>query len=291
MSLEAFCKCFPCKIDTADVMGPAPPGSASGGQDTTLAQIKKDLLRDRIIIQGQRVEGAESGLEGVLRISAQAATDVITASGGSVVSTESLSRAPTSVPPPSEFSSEMIEELCITALQQIGRTESAFVSFSCLHHVVDMTLQPDIIVVPESTLARPLLMRFRRDESEPSINTSPKASAVSPMTAVNTQKSPATTGPTSSSAATGGNSKPMSIRDRANASARTSSSAKVVQSSPSTGAPVRRASSAASSGSGSNTSGGASSGGKSAMMSYIHAMQAPANPLICDLQAATVYRS
>lgn len=241
VSLEDLSKSFPCKIDTVDVFGTTPAAAPGTGADTTLAQIAKDLLRDRIIVQGRRVEGSENTLDGVLQKCTTAAINVITESGGVVVSAKGIASAP-QVPGTPQFCREVLDELCLTALRQIGRTESAFTSFSCLHHVVDMSLHPDIIIVPESTLARPLLMRFRRDRDDLHKGGSGNSHGHKSAAATSPPHPPGKSSATSSSH---------------------------------TSPPVPPASKPKST---------------SSMMSYIHSMQPAGNPLICDLQAATVYR-
>jgi hypothetical protein len=235
VSLEDLSKVFPCKIDTVDVFGPTSGPAAGSGADMSLAQISKDLLRDRIIVQGQRVEGSLNTLDSVLQKCAQAAINVITESGGIVINSNAIASTPQVAGTP-QFCREVLDELCLTALRQIGRTESAFTSFSCLHHVVDMSLQPDIIIVPESTLARPLLMRFRRDRDDSAHGHGHKTSHSAPSSS----------------------SSPPPVPDNGRRPPAPPAAAK-----------------------GKNPS---------SMMSYIQSMQPAGNPLICDLQAVTVYR-
>lgn len=144
------------------------------GSDVTIKQISKDLSRDRIIIQGRRIEGSEAGIKGVLAMAVSSAETVIKEGGGTIIETslneyqQHQQRSGGFI-----FTSEIIEEFCLTSLGQLGRTESAYASLFAVTTVVDQAAQPDIILVPESILAHPLLMRFRLTNKTNTTSTTP----------------------------------------------------------------------------------------------------------------------
>jgi hypothetical protein len=161
VSLESLSTQLPCKVNLADLFPQRPVSKTEvnvslsiTGSDVTVKQISKDLSRDRIIVQGRRFEGSEAGFNGVLEATIAAAETAIREAGGAVAGPGHLNG-------PLTFSREIIEELCLTSLGQLGRTESAYASLSALTTVVDQASSPDLILVPESVLAHPLLMRFR----------------------------------------------------------------------------------------------------------------------------------
>jgi hypothetical protein len=162
VSLETLSSQLPCKVNLADLFPQRPVSKTEAnvslsitGSDVTVKQISKDLSRDRIIVQGRRFEGSESGFNGVLEATIAAAGTAIREAGGSVVESAG------DITGPLTFSREVIAELCLTSLGQLGRTESAYASLSALTTVVDQASTPDLILVPESVLAHPLLVRFR----------------------------------------------------------------------------------------------------------------------------------
>ena len=48
----------------------------------------------------------------------------------------------------------------LRALREVGRTNSAFICHTSLHKIIDLSAVPDTLIVPESTLAMPLVVRF-----------------------------------------------------------------------------------------------------------------------------------
>jgi hypothetical protein len=172
LSLQSFASKLPSKVSLAELFPQRPVSKTEAnvslsitGSDVTVKQITKDLSRDRIIVQGQRYEGSECGLIGVLEATLAAAEHTIRDGGGTVSGDPSPRTPPSSL----HFSREILQELCLTSLGQLGRTESAYASLSALTTVVDQGATPDLILVPESILAHPLLLRFRlvRPEGPP----------------------------------------------------------------------------------------------------------------------------
>jgi hypothetical protein len=170
LTLESFSSRLPSKVNLAELFPQRPVSKTETnvslsitGSDVTVKQITKDLSRDRIIVQGQRYEGSECGLNGVLEATLAAAEHTIQEGGGTI---SGHSSSPTTAAAPTadcclSFSREILQEFCLTSLGQLGRTESAYASLSALTTVVDQAASPDLILVPESVLAHPLLLRFR----------------------------------------------------------------------------------------------------------------------------------
>lgn len=120
--------------------------------DTSDIQLSKDLSRDRIIINGRRIVGAKTkgscedqlqALHDILGITEEVVTAVLISSGHQ-----------------DAFSLDIIRKMCLRALKLASRTYSAFVSHSALHKIADLKSTPDIIIVPESCLAMPIVMKF-----------------------------------------------------------------------------------------------------------------------------------
>lgn len=173
LTLESFASKLPSKVNLAELFPQRPVSKTEAnvslsitGSDVTTKQITKDLSRDRIIVQGRRFEGSKCGLSGVLEATLAAAEHLIREAGGAV-SADPLPTPPTS---PLHFSREILQELCLTSLGQLGRTESAYASLSALTTVLDLGATPELILVPESVLAHPLLLRFRLVRPEASLS-------------------------------------------------------------------------------------------------------------------------
>jgi hypothetical protein len=153
------------------------------------------------VVQGRKVAGSATELEAVVDICKQAILQTVVKAGHqlSAVRRDSSSGGTRPPPPPpgnylgpsrgaispsgaaqeaaqsaTMHSLQMLDYVSKAALQQISRTESAFLSHSALMEVLDVNnlrntegFSP-ILVVPESTLAEPLVLNFRIQERNPS---------------------------------------------------------------------------------------------------------------------------
>ncbi len=144
---------IPCQIKLSVIFASAEdrallaPNTAS---DDSKRQVAKDLGRDRVVINGRRIVGGEvapsgggDALDALLAIAAEAAQAAAVAAG--------LDDA---------FSADQCRHLAWRALKDSSRTNSAFICHTSLHKIIDLSAVPDTLIVPESTLAMPLVIRF-----------------------------------------------------------------------------------------------------------------------------------
>ncbi|CAE7521808.1 unnamed protein product [Symbiodinium microadriaticum] len=147
---------LPTKIDPSLLFGSCRNSMAFAGSitgsDLSEDQLRKDLSRDRIVMQGRRIAGATSSLEAIIDLGVNTAQAVTTLHN---------------VKP---FGEDLLRDLCRRALVQVSRTESAFASHYALQAILDPSTDPNIIILPEASLAKPLLMQFR---VAPSSDTTP----------------------------------------------------------------------------------------------------------------------
>ena len=143
----------PFRLDIADFK--AISGSISPTSDD---QLRKDLSRDRIVVNGRRFQGGGSSSSFLQEIVDACSTTV----------TELMSSAqlvPLSSPSDSET---FIKSL----LRQLSRTESAFLSLCLLNTIVDIVPGSseegsNIVLVPEAMLAEPMQLTIELLERKP----------------------------------------------------------------------------------------------------------------------------
>eukprot|EP01034_Spumella_vulgaris_P022181 gene22181-28291_t len=185
---------------THSATSPAAHNNSTANSDIEIdeKQLRKDLSRDRIIIQGRKVAGSATDLDGVVDICKQAILQTVIKAGHQLSAVRHDASSGSSVsarpppPPPGNYtgparggatspgsaqqetaathSLQMLDYVSKAALQQISRTESAFLSHSALMEMLDVNdtrrtadFSP-FLVVPESTLAEPLVLNFRIQE-------------------------------------------------------------------------------------------------------------------------------
>ena len=144
--LHALRRQLPAKIMLSLLFGSGSSMDVAGsitGSDLSEEQLRKDLSRDRIVIHGKRIAGANTSLEAIIDQGVHAAQAVTTFHSAK------------------PFSTDILRDLCRRALVQVSRTESAFASHYALQSILDPSTDPNIVIVPEATLAQPLLMQFR----------------------------------------------------------------------------------------------------------------------------------
>jgi len=134
----------PFRVDLDDLpaalSGALTPASAA----TNVDQLKKDLARDRVVVNGRRFQG---GFEDILGACRAVVADLLTSAG----------LPPTTLPSTDAFTTSL--------LRQLSRTESAFLSLQCLYAIVDLarsrsSSEGGHTVVPESVLADPMTLRM-----------------------------------------------------------------------------------------------------------------------------------
>ena len=174
--------------------------TGSNSSDQSDAQLEKDLVRDRIIVNGNRHQGSSSSSTSFLD----------TVVGSCVESINEILHSP-QVYQSSSVPLNDIEAFSKSVLRSMSRTESAYLSLLCINNIVDLspTIKPFIkpvkqiircegeagqnkdqnqnksqnqdedeeecpmpsIVVPEAVLADPILLNFRILERKPSAQT------------------------------------------------------------------------------------------------------------------------
>ena len=139
---DELCRGGPFRVDLADSLSSVPSNNE---------QLKKDLARDRVIINSHRIQGGSLGtFDEVLAACRATAADLLASAGLQPVAASSADTFTTSL------------------LRQLSRTESAFTSLQCLHTVVDLSSDGDgeegaggnTVIVPESVLAEPMMLRI-----------------------------------------------------------------------------------------------------------------------------------
>lgn len=206
----------------ADMLGvahPAPAAAASAtaaaeapDRDRSAQQLEKDYSRDRVVVQGRRLQGSACGFGGVLaecervvaalvvaaekppplpqaqavRPAAAHACTPIVAATAAAGTPAALGVAPASY----KLGPAAIKEFCMELLAAAGRTESAFRSHASLSLILDLlpatgpdsepeAAEPPLpyIVVPESELAKPIEVNFQLKRKPPSAGASASAAA------------------------------------------------------------------------------------------------------------------
>lgn len=156
-------------------------------------QLGKDLSRDRAVIQGKKVTGSLVSLEEIVDLCKQTILQVIVKSGHQLSAVKGNAQQSMVTPPPpppgnyngrpaldrdntasrASASLNVLDQVSKAALQQICRTESAFLSHTSLNEMLDLENKRQLesfmpfLVVPESTLADPLVLNFRVQERVP----------------------------------------------------------------------------------------------------------------------------
>lgn len=105
----------------------------------SLKQLTRDIQRDRVIINGRRLVGANVGLEGVLL---------------SLGDTIDYTFAHCLLPP---LSSQLKDEICVNIMKSASRTNSGGLSFQMLTSLFNTD---NILLVPHSSLAGSLLIKI-----------------------------------------------------------------------------------------------------------------------------------
>ena len=172
VSMAAITKLLPCHVRLLDLPGidrcltplPSSTGGTKKSKDSSTEQLIRDLERDRVIINGKRMLGSQSGLEAILDV----AIDIC----DQIVRTNNIcpQRMSTEGKQMSSLMRSHLRSFCRIALQQASRTESAFLSHSGLAIALDLLNCPDLMVVPESSLAFPLSLTFCASNGNEDIN-------------------------------------------------------------------------------------------------------------------------
>ena len=112
--------------------------TSSSVKDSSLKQLRRDLVRDKLILNGERLSNAELDLEGI--------SEKLGATIGDVVRISHL--------PPIEKS--VSTSLAIEILRKASRTNSGFVSYQFLQHVLNTSKGATSDIKPLSNRAKPI---------------------------------------------------------------------------------------------------------------------------------------
>jgi len=116
------------------------------GKDETRKQLKKDYLRDRIIIHNHRIEGSKYTLEQLVIIMKHAINSVLEHSLRPKLSTNMVD-------------DEKNTQFCLSILAAIARTQSAFFAHYTLSQIVLKDPDVPVAIIPESSMADPIKIR------------------------------------------------------------------------------------------------------------------------------------
>jgi hypothetical protein len=144
---------------------------SEGAAGDSIDQLKKDLRRDRLIIQGKRFLGSKTTYEDLNNFCVEVFQEIVNQrlnQGSSSSSSSSSCCSSSSSRRSSLQNREEISTFCTNNLRYASRTESAYIAHQLLLACVE-TMTPDatpLLVVPESMLSEPLILNFRLMEKD-----------------------------------------------------------------------------------------------------------------------------
>ena len=138
---------LPCKLELGAADMEVTAGCGSTGADTAVQQLRKDYARDRIIVQGHRLEGSKHSLEELVVLMKSSINASLAHNKrlplGSGAEADALNTA-----------------FCMDVLSSVARTQSAFLTHLKLSEACLQDPARPVAVVPESELADPIKLRF-----------------------------------------------------------------------------------------------------------------------------------
>lgn len=158
-------------------------------------QLEKDLVRDRLVINGTRYQGAHNSSSSSSSSSPTLFLDTVVGAcvaciGSTLKSSLRVSHQKTSSDSrPAKLSVTSLETFSKTLLKAMSRTESAYVSMLGVNSILDLTPTPNTtsglglglgdddmdfpaVLVPESVLADPILINFQLMQRKPPLSLS-----------------------------------------------------------------------------------------------------------------------
>ena len=118
--------------------------SGEGSRDASLKQLRRDVERDKLKINGRRVVGSEAGLDGVLAATVAALQDAMRTSR---------------LPP---LDGDAAHALAVEVLRWASRTNSGYLCYSAVQALlVDGSDGSTTLITPLSTLAKPIAVDVR----------------------------------------------------------------------------------------------------------------------------------
>ena len=142
MSYDVLSTSLPCFIQQASLQF---SGESFAVSDE---QLVKDLERDRIVVQGKRLVGSHCKFAKILEATVDAVNQILS----SAVQSSAISPAAREA-----IRDEDIVAWCKLCLKRSSRTDASALCHSALAQILSLT---DAVVVPESTLAKPVELHF-----------------------------------------------------------------------------------------------------------------------------------
>lgn len=122
--------CYRCS-DLSQGIG----GSENTSKDSSLKQLKRDLERDKVSINGHRISGSEVGMDGIVKIMETKIMDILRVG---------------QLPP---IEKAVLKSLVMEILRKGSRTNSGYLCYENIQQMIDET---KAMLVPLSTLAKPI---------------------------------------------------------------------------------------------------------------------------------------
>ena len=141
---DALPVCMVCSELNGTTSSNRSGNSGESSRDASLKQLRRDVERDKLKINGRRVVGSEAGLDGVLAATVAALQDAMR----------------TSRFPP--LDGDAAHALAVEVLRWASRTNSGFLCYSAVQALlVDGSDGATTLITPLSTLAKPIAVDVR----------------------------------------------------------------------------------------------------------------------------------
>lgn len=152
----------------------------SASEENPFSQLEKDLVRDRLVINGTRYQGAQHSSSPTLFFD-KVVGACVACIGNILASSFRVTQQKQVDVKPVKLSADSLELCAKSLLKAMSRTESAYVSLLGVNSILDLSLtseshsskgDDDIpfpsVLVPESVLADPILINFQLMQRKPS---------------------------------------------------------------------------------------------------------------------------
>lgn len=165
----------------------------SASEENPFSQLEKDLVRDRLVINGTRYQGAQHSSSPTLFFD-KVVGACVACIGNVLTSSFRVTQQKQADVKPVKLSADSLELFAKTLLKAMSRTESAYVSLLGVNSILDLSLTPapeshsskgdddmpfPTVLVPESVLADPILINFQLMQRKPSSSSPAQPSHVS----------------------------------------------------------------------------------------------------------------
>ena len=134
-SLEKHDVAVPLRYNCNDVAHQWIGGSENSSKDSSLKQLKRDLERDKVSINGLRISGSEIGMDGLIKLLDMKIVEILRVG---------------QFPP---IEKAVLKSLVMEILRKGSRTNSGYLCYENIQQMIDET---KTMLVPLSTLAKPI---------------------------------------------------------------------------------------------------------------------------------------